>query len=201
MKARLAPLAALLAALTLAACDEGPRVEVSATLDGGPIPDLPVRLLPYDRDALLDSLAAASRTPEPVVPPELIQQLQGLGEADRAARMLGDTAVARFRAERAAVLARADSLREARRAWADQAFARFDSLAGRRAEAAGREERADTTGAAGTAVFRAEPGRWWVYARYTLPYSELYWNLPVQVSGDSTAVRLSRENASERPFL
>ena len=25
-------------------------------------------------------------------------------------------------------------------------------------------------------------GKWWVYARYTLPYEELYWNLPVEVT-------------------
>ncbi|HEX2188218.1 MAG TPA: hypothetical protein VHG51_04935 [Longimicrobiaceae bacterium] len=201
MRPGLAPLASLLAALTLAACEEEPRVAVGATLDGEPIADLPVRLLPYDRDALLDSLARAAGAPEPAIPPELIQQLQGLAEAERAARQRGDTALARFRAERASVFARADSLRAARRAWAEEAFARFDSLAARRAEAAGRDEMADTTGAAGTAVFRAEPGRWWVHARYTLPYSELSWSFPVQVSGDSTAVRLSRENATERPFL
>jgi len=202
MFSRLVPLAALLGALSLAACGErGPRVTIRTELEGAPLADLPVRLLPYDRDVILDSLATVARVPEPVVPPELLQQLQGLGAEERAAVQRGDTAVARFQAVRRGLLAHADSLRAARRAWADQTFAAFDSLAIRRVEATGREELADTTGTSGAVTFSAEPGRWWVYARYTLPYSELYWNFPVEVSGDSTVVTLSRTNARERPFL
>ena len=201
MNSRLVPLAALLGSLALAACDEEPRVGVVATLDGQPVADLPVRLLPYDREALLDSLARAAREPEPALPPDLLQQLQGLAAEDRAAAQRGDTAMARIRAVRRTAFARADSVRAARRAWAEKAFARFDSLAARRAEAADREELVDTTDVSGAAAFRAEPGRWWVYARYTLPYSELTWSFPVQVAGDSVPVRLSRENAKERPSL
>ena len=45
--------------LALAACDGGSRVVVQASLEEeGPVADLPVRLLPYDRQAILDSLAA-----------------------------------------------------------------------------------------------------------------------------------------------
>lgn len=202
MNSRPVPLALLLGSLALAACgDGGPRVAVRADVDGAPVADLPVRLLPYDRDELLDSLAEAADDPEPAIPPELLQQLQGLAAEEGAARQRGDTALARFQAVRRAVFARADSLRAARRAWAQEAFAPFDSLAAARAANADREELADTTDASGTVDFGAEPGRWWVYARYTLPYSELYWNFPVQVTGDSTVVRLSRANAKERPFL
>lgn len=201
MNSRLVPLAALLNSLALAACEAEPRVGVVATLDDQPIVDLPVRLLPYDREALLDSLARAAKEPEPALPPDLLQQLQGLAAEERAATQRGDTALARFRVVRRAAYARADSVRAARRAWAEKAFARFDSLAARKAEAADREELVDTTDASGTAAFRAEPGRWWVYARYTLPFSELSWSFPVQVAADSTPVRLSRANAKERPFL
>jgi hypothetical protein len=202
MKSRPVPLAVLLGSLALAACgDGGPRVAVRTDLDGEPIADLPVRLLPYDRDEVLDSLAKRADTPEPAIPPELLQQLQGLAAEERVARQRGDTALARFQAVRRAVFARADSLRSARRAWVQDAFEPFDSLAARRAEAADRDELADTTDTSGAVGFSAEPGRWWVYARYTLPYSELYWNFPVEVTGDSTVVRLSRANAKERPFL
>mgnify|MGYP003575185695 CR=1 FL=1 len=202
MKSRPVPLAALLGSLALAACgDGGPRVAVRADVDGAPVADLPVRLLPYDRDEVLDSHTEAADAPEPAIPPELLQQLQGLAAEEGPARQRGDTAVARFQAVRRALFARADSLRAARRAWAQEAFAPFDSLVARRVEAADRDELADTTDASGTVTFSAEPGRWWVYARYTLPYSELYWNFPVQVTGDSTVVRLSRSNAKERPFL
>jgi hypothetical protein len=202
MRSRPVPHAVLLVSLALAACgDGGPRVAVRTDLDGAPVADLPVRLLPYDRDEVLDSLAEAADAPEPAIPPELLQQLQGLAAEERAVRQRGDTAVARFQAVRRAVFARADSLRAARRAWAQDAYAPFDSLAAGRAVTADREELADTTDASGTVTFTAEPGRWWVYARYTLPYSELYWNFPVQVTDDSTVVRLSRANAKERPFL
>ncbi len=199
MKSRLVPLAALVGAL--AACDAGPKVVVRAELPEGPVSDLPVRLLPYDRDELLDSLRAAAKAPEPPVPPELVLQLQALEAGEGEARARGDTALARWRGERRVLFARADSVRRARQQWADRAFARFDTLAAKRREAADQDEAADTTDAAGTATFGAEPGRWWVTARYTLPYSELYWNLPVEVAGDSTVVRLTRANAKERPSL
>lgn len=202
MKSRPVTLAALLGSLALAACgDAGPSVVVRADLDGDAVADLPVRLLPYDRDEILDSLTKAADAPEPAIPPDLLQQLQGLAAEERAARQRGDTAVARFQATRRAVFARADSLRAARRDWVAAALAPFDSLVVRRLENGDREELADTTDTAGTVTFSAEPGRWWVYARYTLPYSELYWNFPVDVAGDTTTVRLSRANARERPFL
>ncbi|HEV2148274.1 MAG TPA: hypothetical protein VGR37_12790 [Longimicrobiaceae bacterium] len=201
MNPRLVPLAALLGSLALAACDSDPQVTVRATLDGAPVADLPVRLLPYDREELLESLASAARSPEPAIPPELLQQLQGLPAAEREARARGDTALARFQAMRRVLFARADSVRAARREWAQATYAAFDSLAARRAETAGRLEAVDTTDASGTVNFEAKPARWWVYARYTLPHSELYWNLPVEVAGDSTVVELTRANARERPFL
>jgi hypothetical protein len=201
MNPRLVPFAALLGSLALAACSADPQVTVRATLDGAPIGDLPVRLLPYDRDELLESLASAADTTEPAIPAELLQQLQGLSAEEQAARARGDTALARFQAVRRSLFARADSVRAARREWAQETYGAFDSVAARRAEAAGRAEAVDTTGAAGTVTFEAEPARWWVYARYTLPYSELYWNVPVEVAGDSTVVELSRANARERPFL
>ena len=63
----------------------------------------------------------------------------------------------------------------------------------------GREEMADTTTAAGSTLFRTSEGQWWVYARYTLPNEELYWNEPIEVSGDSTHILLTEENAERRP--
>ncbi|HEX2092911.1 MAG TPA: hypothetical protein VHG28_10935 [Longimicrobiaceae bacterium] len=203
MKFRFVPLAVLFGSLT--ACESGSKVVVTASLTeagvDGPVADLPVRLLPYDRDEILDSLTRTAKEPEPQIPPDLLQQFQGLAAEERAAQARGDTALARFRAFRRAVFARADSVRNARRSWAEKAFGRFDAEVQRRLETADRDELADTTDASGTVTFSAEPGRWWVYARYTLPYSELYWNVPMEVTGDSSVVRLSRANAKERPFL
>ncbi|MBM4185097.1 MAG: hypothetical protein FJ207_12920 [Gemmatimonadetes bacterium] len=52
------------------------EIEVDDPAGGGRIPralsQVEVRLLPYDRDAVFDSIAAAYSTPEPVVPPDLL---------------------------------------------------------------------------------------------------------------------------------
>jgi hypothetical protein len=215
--------------------------------------DLPIRLLPYDRDAIFDSLQAAHPTPEPPIPPDLLQQRQAVVAAQEAhaqaearwgtlrdslrtlsdrttqlqrqglrgtpqyrvafeafdrlaaeeerVKQTMDQAFARFTTLQEASIARADSVRVAREAWADEAFRDFQTIVDARLETMGLEEFADTTGAAGTAVFRVPEGQWWVYGRYTLPYEELYWNEPIEVSGDSTHIQLSEENADRRPVL
>ena len=44
-----------------------------------------------------------------------------------------------------------------------------------------------------------KPGQYWVYARYDLPYTELYWNVPITVErGEPVEVQLTRANAEER---
>ena len=246
------------AALALAACGN-PQVFVEASYqeEGAAervvLGDLPVRLLPYDRDAIFDSLEAAFGEPEPAIPPEVLQQQQQVAQAqtewrqaeerwtavrdslrqlssemqrmqqqglrgtpqyrqaferfgrldeeeDRVkARM--DQAFARFDQLQQQALARADSVRVVREAWAERAFADFDRVVADRLRRDGREEVADTTNRAGVARMRVPAGRWWIYARYTLPYSELYWNIPVEVSGDSTGVQLTEQNAQVRPVL
>lgn len=66
-----------------AACSK-PEVQVRAELPGAggaastPVADLPVRLLPYDRDAILDSLTRAAKRPEPQVPANLQPQRDSL---------------------------------------------------------------------------------------------------------------------------
>ena len=62
----------------------------------------------------------------------------------------------------------------------------------------------DTTDASGVARgnLRVAPGQYWVHARYELPYTELYWNVPIDVvRGEPIQVRLTRENAEERISL
>lgn len=224
-----------------------------ATGETLPLQELPIRLLPYDRDAIFDSLEAAHPTPEPPIPPELLQQQQAVQEAqtthsqaearwasvrdslrtlsertqqlqrqglrgtpqyrtafeafnrlapqEESAREASEQAFARFTELQTASLARRDSVRVTREAWADEAFRDFQTVVDARLEAMGREELADTTNAAGLATFRVPEGQWWVYARYTLPYEELYWNEPIEVTGDSTYISLTEENAEVRPVL
>src|SRR5690606_20592633 len=48
-----------------------------------PLPEVPIQLLPYDRDAIFDSLEAAYGTPEPPIPPDLIAQRQQIVAAQQ----------------------------------------------------------------------------------------------------------------------
>ena len=82
-------LAGLIATLALTACGPG-RVSIVVELedeDGGDarlLEDVEVRLLPYDRDHVFDSLTRAASTPEPEIPAELLAARSDIAEAQRA---------------------------------------------------------------------------------------------------------------------
>jgi hypothetical protein len=192
----------LLAACVAAAGCSDSKVVVRATLaeNGGPVADLPVWVLPYDRQALMDSLAEDAGKPEPAIPSPLLTQLEGLTARERELAAAGDPRLAQFRAQRQALQKQVDSIRVARRAWREDVFASFDSLARAREVDLGATASVDTTDAQGVAHVSAGEGRVWVWAAYVLPDVTLEWNLPVTVRGDSTVVQLTRENARERRF-
>ena len=191
----------LAACLAVAGCSDS-KVVVRASLAeaGQPVADLPVYLLPYDRQALMDSLAEATGQPEPAIPAAMITQLESLTVSEGQLAAAGDSAVRAVRAQRAAVQARMDSIRVARRQWRERTFADFDSLAKARMSEMGVTAGTDTTDAQGVARIAAGEGRFWIYASYVLPDVTLEWNVPVTIRGDSTVVRLTRENATERRF-
>jgi hypothetical protein len=193
----------LVLAAHLAACDAGPRVVVRAAIDGRPLADVPVRLLPYDRRALLDSLTAAADAEEPPVPQEAIQRLRSLAAEEATVKARGDTAVARWQAERARFQAVADRAHAARRAWNDTVFRDFDAVSDARAAAAGRPVVADTTDPSGTARMTADEGEWWVSLQYVLADEQLDWVVPVTIgeATDSLVVTLTRENAVVKPYF
>ena len=82
-------LAGLIATLALTACGSGSLsivVEIEGE-DGGAariLEDIEVRVLPYDRDRVFDSLTQAAPTPEPGIPPELLAARDDIAEAQRA---------------------------------------------------------------------------------------------------------------------
>jgi hypothetical protein len=179
----------------LAACGEE-TLRVEAELDGQPISDVPVWLLPYDRHALLDSLVQESDEPEPAIPASLVEELEALRSPGT--EPVSDS-VAAERSRRAAALeAHADSIRLARVAWRDRVHAPLDSLVRRREEAAGFRARVDTTDARGIARLPAPEGRFWVWAVYVVAEGAIEWSVPVVLRGDSATVRLDRGNARER---
>lgn len=192
----------LLAACVAAAGCSDSKVVVRASLAqaGEPVADLPVFLLPYDRQALMDSLAKASDEPEPTIPSALVTQLESLNARERQIAAAGGAEVRLVRAQRAMVQARMDSIRVSRRRWRQEVFADFDSVAKMKMAELAATAATDTTDAQGVASIPADEGRFWIYAAYVLPDVTLEWNVPVTVRGDSTVVRLTRENAKERRF-
>lgn len=192
----------LIAVLALAAAcgDEGPRVVVRAEIDGQPVADLPVRLLPYDRRAILDSLAEAMDLPEPGVSQDTVQKEDTVARDTGRVKPGADSAAARAAAP-ASPQARADSLRRARQAWLDTLSPRFEKAAEAKRGETGLVEQGDTTDAAGRAEMAAAEGEWWLSARYVLPDAELEWYVPVTLRGDSVVVRLDRRNARTSPVV
>jgi len=102
-------------------------------------------------------------------------------------------------------LQESDSVKILRANWGDSAFADVDAVIKEKLRASGLREATDTTDANGVVTFdqyQLKPGKYWVYARYELPYSELYWNVPFEVKrGDPNELKLSPENAKERVKL
>jgi hypothetical protein len=191
----------LAACLAAAGCSDSKVVVRAALTEGGePVADLPVFLLPYDRQALMDSLAKAADEEEPAIPAVLVTQLESLNARERQLSAAGDSAVRVVRAQRSAVQARVDSIRVNRRRWRGRVFADFDSMASQKVAELGASPGTDTTDVKGMATIAADEGRFWLYAAYVLPDVTLEWNVPVTVRGDSTVVRLTRENAKERRF-
>ncbi|RMH13399.1 MAG: hypothetical protein D6701_12370, partial [Gemmatimonadetes bacterium] len=111
----------------------------------------------------------------------------------------------RFTQLQEASIAAAEQARLRIEQWEDEAFADVGEVMAARLRETGREIHYDTTDAQGVATFQGqniEPGTWWVTARYEGPFTELYWNVRVELpKGEPTQIRLTRENAEERPKL
>ena len=252
-------LPAVLGTALLSAC--GPT-QVVVTVEIGPdnssqgavsraLGDLEIRMFPYDRDFIFDSLTAAATVPEPAIPDSVLDAQNQVAAAQQAWRdtearwnVLRDTlrsltdeldqlsrgqaryrvlfneyndlddeyasverrrdaAFENFTLLQAASLAAAQETRVLREQWADEAFAGVDAVMVLRERASGLATLYDTTDASGIADgFEAEAGDYWVTARYELPYTELYWNVPVTVArGEPAQIRLTRDNAEARPKL
>jgi hypothetical protein len=248
-------LATAVAAASLAACGGG-EVVVQAELeqemaDGTTetmtLSEMQVRLIPFDRDAIFDSLSQAYPEPEPEIPDSIfdlrdrvIEAQQEWREAEAEWRVMYDSLQAisnrmdgmdegsgeyfalfqefnevegiandledasseqfdEFNELQQRLNISSREITIARRNWADAAFQPVDSIFGARYEELGLEPQWDTTNASGIARFNGvDAGEWWVNARYDRQFDELYWNVPVQVDGDSVLVELTETNAEVR---
>jgi len=242
--------------VAVAAC--GPtQIVVTAESDGGdgqatrPLGDLEIRVVPYDRDLIFDSMTAAASQPEPAIPDSVLaaqdqvaaaqqawrdtevrwnvlrdtlqtlsESLEQMSRAQAQYRLLfrdfqdledeyntverrRDVSFRNFTALQESSFAAAEQIRLVRVQWGDEAFADVGAVMLAHERASGLTTMYDTTDATGSADgFEARPGDYWVTARYELPYTELYWNVPVTVvKGDPVQVRLTLSNASSRTKL
>lgn len=211
--------------------------------------DIEVQLIPFDRDAVFDSMTTAYGTPEPEIPQELIDRraevqaaqeewdaatrrwatirdtLQTLSEVlETLNRGSGDyvvlfgefnewdgqLAAAEREQERTfgifdslqqGTIRASDSVRVLQDNWADDAYADVGTVFSEKQRALGLDWVMDTTDANGVARggLLVTPGQYWVYARYEMAYTELYWNVPITVeAGEPMTVQLTRSNAQER---
>ncbi len=249
-------LAAAVATVSTAACGGG-DVTVQAMIEGRAtetgeadsvaLGSLPIELVPFDRDAVFDSLARAYPEPEPEIPDSIIElqdrvialqrewqqaenrwaeqrdRLQAIadtlaildqssGEYFALFQEFGDieeevTALQRqseqafreFEELQRRLTAESREIELTRRNWEDEAFSRVDSIFLALQDELGEEILYDTTNAQGATRFIGVPtGDWWVHARYDRPFDELYWNVPIEVTGEGTVVRLTEENAEVR---
>ncbi|HEX6309565.1 MAG TPA: hypothetical protein VFZ69_15315 [Longimicrobiales bacterium] len=121
---------------------------------------------------------------------------------ERSSKQASDQAFNRFQSLQSRYNTRAEEIRLAREQWADAAYADIDRIRTARLRELRLEEAADTTDESGVAVFRGlRAGQWWIHARYDLPFEELYWNVPIDVTGEGQQIQLTRENAQVRPKL
>ena len=211
--------------------------------------EVEVRLIPFDRDAVFDSMTIAFGTPEPSVPEDLVaarddvrlaqeewQQSQARWNTIRDTLQKLNTAMEQFSRGEARYVAlfrewgdfdaelggvdrqmtqsfdrftelqqgtirASDSVRILQENWGDEAFVGVGEIFIAKIRASGLAEATDTTNAMGVARthLRVGPGQYWVHARYELAYTELYWNVIINVErGEPLEVRLTRENADER---
>lgn len=82
----------------------------------------------------------------------------------------------------------ADSIQALRDSWAQTAYDGYLELTDSIMQARGREMVADTTGADGWVNVTVPGGQWWVHARVSRPFEEVYWNIPLQPAQTDTLI-------------
>lgn len=132
---------------------------------------------------------------------ELFAQFEELEGQYQQAEQEKDEAFENFTSLQSEIFDELEEHRLAMEAWEEEAFADYGEVVARYEEQTGRQMVTDTTDAQGYTRMRLDPGEWWVHARYRLTHSELYWNVPVTLEREDepTELRLTRENAEERP--
>jgi hypothetical protein len=128
---------------------------------------------------------------------QLFERFNQLEARERQLNRQRTQAFERFDELQRQTLERADSVRAVREAWEDVAFRDYNSVVDSIMDARGMEVRHDTTNADGFKTVRLRGSPWWVHSRISVPFGELYWNVPIDPAEVDT-LRLSPENADRR---
>ncbi len=94
----------------------------------------------------------------------------------------------------------ADSIQALRDSWAETAYEGYVGMTDSIVQARGREVVVDTTSADGWVNVTIPGGQWWVHARTSRPFEEVYWNVPLDPAQTDT-LRLTPDNAEIRLSL
>ena len=94
----------------------------------------------------------------------------------------------------------ADSIQALRDTWAQTAYEGYVDITDSIVQARGREVVVDTTDAGGWVNVTLPGGQWWVHARTSRPFEEVYWNVPLDPAQTDT-LRLTPDNAEIRLSL
>ena len=157
--------------------------------------------------ALREQLTEISNELEQYNPAEaqyrvLFNEFNDLEAEYAAAEVTKDEAFDRFDRLQQATFAELEEFRAILMGWEEQAFTPYGEVVGMKLQLSGMEILVDTTDATGRADFAADPGEWWIYARYPFATEEIYWNEPVTLErGDPIEVPLTRQNAQVRDIL
>ena len=104
---------------------------------------------------------------------------------------------ARFDSLQKLTIQRSDSMKAVTQNWASEAFADYTDIVDSLLKARGKKVQADTTSDAGYASATIKGDHWYAYARYELPFEELYWNVRIDTMQADT-IKLTRDNAEVR---
>lgn len=128
---------------------------------------------------------------------QLYRQFDGLESTERRLNNTRQQAFQAFDELQRQTLARADSARGVIEAWEDIAFIDYMDIEAEILQDLGREIAYDTTDAGGAVTTSLPDGTWYIHTRLSLPFSELYWNVPVDPAATDT-IQLTSGNAEER---
>ncbi len=130
------------------------------------------------------------------------QRFDDLDAQERRLRRDKDRFFEEFTGLQGRYASQADSFNAVVTTWGDEVFEGYGETVDSILKATRRQELWDTTNTGGYSQFTVAKGQWWIYTRAKLPFDELYWNVPLEVTGGTVdTIILNESNAEVRPIF